>query len=92
MNTLLKKLKRGIPRDTVRQARLRPTLTAKLLAEKNLAMIEAAVKLEIAHDIVKGLLNDDSTFGDIERAHRWLTTTHAPDNAALQAARQDIPA
>ena len=92
MNALLKNLKRGIPRDTVRQARLRPGPTLQMLEEKSRAMTQAAVKLEIAHDIVKGLLSDNATFGDREKAYEWLMTNYPPDNAALYAHRQDLEA
>jgi len=71
MNSLIKKLRRGIPRSVFQTLRNRPSLAASELEQYSQLMREASGKLVEAQIIITGLVHG-GTFGDLEAATMWV--------------------
>lgn len=84
MKSLISKLKVGLPKTLGKKFRMRPTATAKEVADMNATMLVAASKLEEAYGIVAGLLRDNATFGDKEAAYDWLQINRPPEPITQQ--------
>lgn len=72
MKKLTDKLKLGIPATWLHLIRRRPEQAIALMNAMDADVKLGGEKLEEGYGIVRRLLSDDITFGDIDRAHVWL--------------------